>query len=604
MLTIRHLSLSLLYLYIVSVSLPLQAQNGPVLYTKWCAVCHENTTQSQAPGRDVLAKMTAEQVITALEKGPMKAQALDDMISRAERVALAEYLSGKTLGSTPANPTPKSAFCGASNSFPNSLSGPAWNGWGVTMTNARFQPLAAAGMTANDVPRLKLKWAFGFPDATSASSQPVVVGDRVYVGSWEGDFYSLDAKTGCIEWTFAAESGVRSAASIGKGRDGRLAVYFGDLAANVYALDAATGKQLWKAKADDYPASRVTGSPTLYNGRLYIPISSREESRVEAENFTCCKFRGSVVAINAADGKQIWKTYTIAEAAQPTQKNRAGTQLYGPSGVPVWDSPTIDAKRNVLYVGTGNNYSTPFSPMSDSIIAMDLKSGKIRWVRQFQENDVWNRNCGAKDRDPAFCPDKEAPDVDFSTSPVLVQLKNGRQILAIQGKSAVIYALDPDGQGKTVWQLRIGKGGAGAAWGPALDGQTLYASADPTGLVAIDLSSGQQLWSVPSPPCKEEEKGCSPVQNAALTAIPGVVFAESMGGHIRAYSTKDGKILWDESSAAEYKSVNGVTSNGGSISNGGATVVGGMLFINSGYSHHGAKIPGNVLLAFSAEGTS
>lgn len=600
---LRVASLLLSCCWVLPAAGPLRAQSGQVLYTKWCAVCHDNNAESQAPTRDVLAKMTPEQILTALEKGPMKAQVLDDMISRAERQALAEYLSGKTLGSAPVIPIPKSAFCPSSpDSFQNSLAGPLWNGWGVNITNTRFQPAAEAGMTADDVPRLKLKWAFGFPEATSASSQPVVLGGRVYVGSWEGDFYSLDAKTGCIEWTFAAESGIRSAVSIGK-RDGRLTVYVGDLAANVYALDAATGKQLWKVKVDDYPAARVTGSPTLYDGRLYVPISSREESRVEAENFSCCGFRGSIVALNAANGKQLWKTYTVADKPKPTQKNRSGTQLYGPSGVAVWDSPTIDAKRNALYVGTGNDYSSPASGMSDSIIALDLKSGKIKWSRQFHQNDIWNRNCGAKDRDPAFCPDESAPDVDFSASPILVQLQDGRQILAVQGKSAVIYALDPDQQGKTIWELPIGKGGSGAVWGPAAESQTLYASAEPTGLVAVDLRSGEKLWSVPSPPCGED-KSCSPVQNAALTAIPGVVFAGSMGGHLRAYSTKDGKILWDQFTVGDYKTANGVAANGGSISNGGATVVGGMVFINSGYSHHGAKIPGNVLLAFSAEGAS
>jgi polyvinyl alcohol dehydrogenase (cytochrome) len=592
----------LLFCCCVFSAKPLRAQNGQVLYTKWCAVCHENSAESQAPGRDVLAKMTPEQILVALEKGPMKAQTLDDMISSAERQALAEYLSGKALGSAPVNPIAKSAFCSPSEeSSQKSLAGPLWNGWGVTVTNTRFQPATEAGLTADDVPRLKLQWAFGFPGATSASSQPVVLEGRVFVGSWDGDFYSLDAKTGCIEWAFAAESGIRSAASIDK-RDGRLTVYFGDLAANVYALDAATGRQLWKVKVDDYPAARITGSPTLHNGRLYVPVSSREESRVEAENFSCCGFRGSVVALNAQDGKQLWKTYTVAQKPQPSQKNRAGTQLYGPSGVAVWDSPTVDVKRSTLYVGTGNDYSIPASSMSDSIIALDMKSGKIRWSRQFRLNDIWNRNCGAKDRDPAFCPDQSAPDVDFSASPILVQLKDGRQILAVQGKSAIVYALDPDQQGRTIWQLPVGKGG-GAVWGPAVEKEDLYAAAEPTGLVAVNLRSGEKLWSVASPPCGED-KSCSPVQNAAITAIPGVVFVGSMGGHLRAYSTQDGRILWDQLTVGDYKTVNGVPANGGSISNGGAAVVGGMVFINSGYSHHGAKMPGNVLLAFSPEGAS
>lgn len=588
----------------------LSAQDAASLYGKWCAVCHDANSESRAPGRDVLAQMTPEQILAALETGPMVSQAQGAMISRAERRALAEYLSGKTFGSAPANPIPRSAYCAASkDKFQNSLTGPQWIGWGITLTNTRFQPAADAGLSADEVPNLKLKWAFGFPGATSASSQPVVLGGRVYVGSWEGDFFSLDAQTGCIHWAIQAESGVRSAVSIGKAKNGRLVLYFGDLAANMYALDAKTGKQLWKVKVDDYPAARITGSPMLYDGRLYVPVSSREESRVGPENFACCGFRGSVVALDAANGKQLWKTYTIDAQAQPTIKNRIGTQLMGPSGVAVWAAPTIDTKRGVLYVGTGNDYSSPATPMSDSIIALDMKTGAIRWFRQFTANDIWNGDCRQKERDPAFCPDAEAPDFDFSASATLVDLPGGRQILVVQNKSAIVYALDPDDQGKIMWQQRIGKGSAGAVWGPAIDPDNhLYAAlADGRmggGTVALDLNhGGAMLWSTPAPPCGEK-KQCSQVQDAALTAIPGVVFSGSIDGHLRAYSMKDGKIIWDYDTIHEFTAVNGVAAKGGSISNGGPAIVSGMLFVNSGYSHHSGITPGNVLLAFSPQDAS
>lgn len=601
---LRLFVFGLIFLCLSPAAVELSAQDAASLYGKWCAVCHEANTESRAPSRDVLAQMTPEQILAALETGPMVPQAQGAMISRAERRALAEYLSGKSFGSAPANPIPKSAYCSATDDpFQNSLSGPMWNGWGVTAANARFQPAADAGLSAEQVPQLKLKWAFGFPGATSASSQPVVLGGRVYLGSWEGDFFSLDAKTGCIHWAIQAESGIRSAVSIGKAKNGRITLYFGDLAANMYALDAATGKQLWKVKVDDYPAARITGSPTLYEGRLYVPVSSREESRVGPENFVCCGFRGSVVALDAATGKQIWKTYTIDRGAAPTMKNRIGTQLKGPSGVAVWAAPTIDAKRGVIYVGTGNDYSSPTSPMSDSIIALDMKTGKIRWFRQFTANDIWNGDCRQKDRDPAFCPDADAPDFDFSASSTLVNLPGGRQILVVQNKSAMVYALDPDQQGKIIWQQRIGKGGSGAVWGPAIDPDNhMYAAlADGRnggGMVALDLRNGEKLWSVPAVPCAEK-KQCSQIQDAALTGIPGVVFSGSIDGHLRAYSTKDGSILWDYDTAHEFTPVNGVASKGGSISDGGPAIVGGMLFVNSGYSHHSGIMPGNVLLAFS-----
>ena len=602
---LRLLSFVAVFLCFGSAAVQMSAQDAASLYGKWCAVCHEANAESRAPGRDVLSQMTPEQILAALETGPMVAQAQGAMISRAERRALAEYLSGKTFGSAPTNPIPQSAFCSSSaNKFQNALTGPLWNGWGVTITNTRFQPAADAGMTADQVPQLKLKWAFGFPGATSASSQPVVAGGRVYVGSWEGDFFSLDVQTGCIHWAIQAESGVRSAVAIGKAKDGRLTLYFGDLAANMYALDAATGKQLWKVRVDDYAAARITGSPALYQGRLYVPVSSREESRVGPENFACCGFRGSVVALDAASGKQLWKTYTIDRKAQPTQKNRIGTQLMGPSGVAVWVTPTVDAKRGVLYVGTGNDYSSPATSMSDAMVALEMKSGKIRWFRQFTPNDIWNGDCRQKDRDPAFCPDAEAPDFDFSASATLVDLQGGRQILVVQNKSAIVYALDPDQQGKVIWQQRIGVGSAGAVWGPAIDPENhLYAAlADGRlggGIVALDVRNGEKLWSTPATPCGDK-KPCSQIQDAALTAISGVVFSGAIDGHLRAYSTKDGAILWDYDTAHEFVAVNGVTAKGGSISNGGPAIVGGMLFVNSGYSHHSGIMPGNVLLAFSA----
>ncbi len=592
---------------------PLQAQDGETLYKTHCAICHETGGDSPAPGREQLRQMSPEQILAALDRGAMSRQGAER--SRAEQRVLAEHLSGKPFGVEPVNPIPQSAFCDSSPSpFQNSLAGPAWNGWGVEVTNTRFQPGAAAGISPDEVPRLQLKWAFGFPGATSASAQPVVLGGRVYVGSWVGDLYSLDAKTGCIHWMVETESGVRSAVSIGKASGG-LAVYFGDLAANVYALDAETGKQLWKVKVDDYPLARVTGSPTLYNGRLYVPVSSREESRVGNSRYSCCRFRGSMVALDAATGRQIWKTYTIPQP-RPTQKNRIGTQIWGPSGVAVWVSPTLDLKRNALYVGTGNNYSPPSTSTSDSIIAFDMDTGAIQWVRQIIENDIWSSGCRQPDPDPAVCPDTDAPDFDFSASPILVELQDGREMLIASQKSGLIYALDPDQEGKTIWELRVAKGGTqgGILFGSAADGKNVYAAISDFarltgrvpnpdaggGIVAVDLGSGQKLWHTPPPGCGDR-RPCSPAQAAAVTAIPGVVFSGSVDGHLRAYSTQDGEILWDYDTVREFTAVNGVQAKGGSLNNGGPAIVGGMLFTNSGYSHHSGVIAGNVLLAFSAE---
>jgi polyvinyl alcohol dehydrogenase (cytochrome) len=591
-------------------------QDGAYLFNTYCAICHAsaNGEQARGPDRSVLRQMTPEHILQVLETGIMKAQAAER--SRAQRRVLAEYLSEKRFGSAPPELIPQSAFCGSgiAAALNDTPTGPAWNGWGVTITNTRFQPAAAAQLATSDVPRLKLKWAFGYPGATSGGTQPVVIGGRLYVGTAEGDVYSLDAKSGCVHWTYQADAGVRSAISIGKARkndDGTLAAYFGDQSANVYAVEANSGKLLWRKKVDDYWRAAITGAPVLYAGRLYVPVSSREESQVGDPKYPCCRFRGSMVALDASNGKLLWKTYTISEKARELTKTQAGTQLWGPSGVPIWNAPTIDVQRKLLYSGTGNNYSVPATSASDSIVAFDMESGKIRWVSQVSANDIWNASCRAADRHPAVCPDPDAPDTDFASSPALISLKDGRQVIIAASKSSVVYGLDPNRQGAIIWQQRLGKGstGGGVMWGPAVDGESIYVAnndfnmgkpEESGGVSALDAHSGHVRWLARAPTC-DGKTPCRPSHAAAVTAIPGVVFSGTMDGRLRALSAHDGKILWEYDTARNYQTVNGVKATGGSMSNGGAAVVGGMVFVNSGYSHHGAIIPGNVLLAFSAE---
>jgi polyvinyl alcohol dehydrogenase (cytochrome) len=586
---------------------PATAQEGGALFNTYCAICHEAGGNSAAPGREALVRMPPEQILQTLEKGSMKAQAAER--SRAQRRALAEYLSGKPVPVAPAT-IPASAFCAAPGApFRGSLTGAAWNGWGAGMTNMRFQRADAAGMSARDVPNLKLKWAFGLPGATSGGTQPVVANGRIYIGDAEGDVFALDAKSGCVFWHIEVEAGIRSAITLGERDGGGLTAWFGDQAANMYAVDAATGNLLWKVKVDDHPQAAITAASALFGGRLYVPVSSREEAKVADPRYPCCIFRGSVLALDAATGKRIWKTYTIDEKPVPGRKNSAGKLIVGPSGAPVWNTPTIDVERNTLYVGTGNNYSPPATALSDSILAIDMASGKIRWHRQQTENDIWNGTCRRGDREPAACPDADAPDVDFSVSPVLVKAGTGRSMLIAGNKSGKIWALDPDQQGKIIWEQQAGKGssGGGVLWGLAVDGQRVYVpngffdpkSPDQSGgMAALDLRTGEPIWSTPNPPCGDR-KLCKPSHAAAVTAIPGAVFSGTMDGQFYAYSAENGKILWRFNSVQDYSTVNKVTANGGSMSNAGATVVDGMVYVHSGYSHHGAIIPGNVLLAFA-----
>ena len=467
-----------------------------------------------------------------------------------------------------------------------------------------------------------MKWAFGFPGDQSAYAQPAVAGGRVFVGSPAGVVYALSAATGCVHWFFDAERPVRTAVMISRVRTNsgqRDAAFFGDQGGTAYALDAATGALLWKTKVEDFPGSRVTGSPVFHNGRLYVPVASGEETAGAAPDYQCCRSRGSLVALDAATGKQIWKTYMIPEEPIPTKKSSAGTQLWGPSGASIWNSPTIDVRRNTLYVGTGNNFSDPPTRTSDAIVAMDLASGKIRWSRQMTAADAWTVGCRLPDK--TNCAEANGPDFDFSSSPILVTMANGRRVLVAGQKSGMVHGLDPDADGKVLWSVKVGEGGTmgGVQWGSAADRSNAYVAlsdigritlpntlatdADPKrggGMFALRVDTGERVWYTPPPGCGDRPR-CSPAQSAAVSAIPGVVFSGSVDGHLRAYATANGAIVWDFDTVAPYQTVNGVAARGGSLNGPGPAIAGGMLFTNSGYVNAGG-MPGNVLLAFSVDG--
>jgi polyvinyl alcohol dehydrogenase (cytochrome) len=497
--------------------------------------------------------------------------------------------------------------------FPQALDGPRWNGWGADLGNTRFQPTAMAGLTRDQVPLLRLKWAFGFAGRTAAVAQPTIVGGLVFVGGGDREVYALDAKSGCTRWVFKTEAVVRTAISFApiSGTD-QFAVFFGDVRANAYAVNALTGALVWKTKVEDHPAARITGAPTLYSGILYVPVSSIEEVTGSPSAYQCCTFRGSVVALDIATGKQVWKAYTIPEAPRPTKLNAMGTQLHGPSGAAVWSAPTIDVQRGALYVATGDNYSDPPSETSDAILAFELATGRMLWHRQATANDSYVVSCFGADR--TNCPESNGPDHDFGQSPVLVNLRSGQRVLVVGQKSGVVHALDPDQEGKILWQTRVGKGGplGGIMWGSAADQDHVYVAnsdvrfrpggdriLDPAaggGLFALDLASGKIAMQVPPASCDGRSR-CSPALSAAVTVIPGVVFSGGVSGVLRAYATDDGRLLWEMDTARDYPTVNGISARGGAMDGPGPTVVDGVLYVNSGYAQWGG-LPGNVLLAF------
>jgi polyvinyl alcohol dehydrogenase (cytochrome) len=587
-------------------------ESGAAVYQKRCATCHDQAG-SRAPSKDALQKLSAARILRTLDFGLMMAVAYP--INRADREAVANYLGAKTEEAA----LPASAFCSASDSI---LSGPAndtWSGWSPSTSNTRYQTTDRAGLAPGQVPRLKLKWALGFPGDVTAFAAPSVVNGTLFVGSASGAVEAVDAKTGCTHWVFQSNGPVR-AAILPVTQGAANSLVFTDLIGWAYALDAKTGHLLWKKRIDEHEAARLTGSAVEVDGIVYIPAASWEETRSLNPEYPCCTFRGSVTALRAHDGSVLWKTYTIDQPARKTVVNSAGAQQSGPSGAPVWSAPTVDAKRGLLYVATGDNYSEPATLTSDAVMALDLKTGKIAWSTQVTANDAYTSACRSKG---VNCPPADGPDFDFGSSAILVRAPNGKEILVAGQKSGMVYAFDPDAKGKILWQTRVGKGGlnGGVQWGMATDGQKVYAAVsdvhavmntagpvggatfDPAeggGLTALHLEDGAKAWFAPSYPCDPPRPGCSPGQSAALTLIPGVVFSPGLDGHLRAFSTEDGTMVWDFDTAKEYPTVNGVPARGGSIDGAGPVVAGGMVFVNSGYPRNGG-MPGNVLLAFAPE---
>ena len=594
------------------------APDAEQLYKQYCQQCHEGQV-ARAPHREVMSRLPANLVLHSLSVGKMRMQGWVRTI--AERRALSEWITGKKIKETDET---VGGFCeDAPGEFSVADGAPQWNGWGVDNTNSRFQSAENAGIPAEKVPQLKVKWVFGLPMDFRAS-QPTVVGGRVFVGSLQGRIYSLDAKTGCLYWSVKTDGGVRSTMvvdSLPGTNPPRYVVYVGDASANMYALDARTGKQLWKVDVDDHPLATITGTPKTLGNRLYVSTTALEELAGADPNYECCTFRGKMMALNRFNGKLVWRAYTL-DAAQPVRKNAIGVQLWGPSGASIWSSPALDPERNSMYVTTGDNYSDPASLTSDAVVAFDLRTGEFLWSKQFTAGDAWNVGC--EQTDDTNCPQARGPDLDFASSPILRILPDGRRVILAGQKSGVMHAIDPDRKGEILWQQRVGKGGliGGIQWGSAADAKQVYVALsdigvttvpdsdigfDTTldssvggGMFAYDIETGERKWYIPPPGCGDR-KQCSPAQSAAVSAIPGVVFSGSIDGHLRGYATNSGEVMWDYNADQEYESTNGVKTRGGSFDGPGPTIVDGMVYVNSGYGFQGG-MGGNALIAFSVDG--
>jgi polyvinyl alcohol dehydrogenase (cytochrome) len=587
---------------------------GAVVYRESCLGCHEGQVP-KAPHKMFLQMLSGPTIVAALTDGLMATQGKS--LTPEQRRHVAEYLSSQPLSAARVEKPPPRCLEDAAR-FDTSQR-PLRAGWGYH--NSRFVPANEAGLTPSQVSRLELKWALEFPHALRARSQPSIAYGAVFVGSQDGTVYALDLKTGCVRWTFKASGEVRTAVvpyeapQNANVRTTAPRLFFADVLARVYSVDAFTGRLAWSEKVDTHANATITATPTLHEGSLYVPVSSLEVTSAADPKYECCTFRGSVVALDAWNGETKWKSYSIAEEPKPVKTTPLGTRIFAPSGAPIWNAPMIDAKRGMLYVGTGENYSSPANHRSDAVLALRLEDGAVQWSQQMLKGDAWNVGCMIKGN--PNCPVENGPDVDFGAGTILLTLADGRDVLFAGQKNGMVYALDPDNHGALLWKTRVGRGGiqGGIHFGMAADGTRLYAPISDMkngrdgrtyvhparpGMHALDARTGKILWSTLAPNQCGTREFCDNGISAAVTAIPGVVFAGHMDGHFRAYAGDTGKVLFDYDTAQAVATVSGARARGGSFGGAGSAVRDGYVAVNSGYGLY-FHMPGNVLFVFAAK---
>jgi polyvinyl alcohol dehydrogenase (cytochrome) len=393
-------------------------------------------------------------------------------------------------------------------------------------------------------------------------------------------------------------------------------VFFGDIRGNVYALDALTGKELWRVRPEAHNAATITGTVAQWHNTIYVPISSLEVGTAEDPNYPCCTFRGSVVALDMDTGRKVWQAYTVLQEPKVVGQTAKGTNILAPSGAPVWGSPTVDAKRGALYFGSGENYASPSDTNSDAVIAVDLATGARRWSYQLSKHDAWNNSCMYKGH--PNCPAERGLDQDLASSPMLVDVGHGRQVLLAGAKSGMLTAVDPDHGGALLWDLRVGRGSlqGGIHFGMSAEGTSIYVpiydskttpqagtydDAGYPGMHMVDATTGKLVWRGAFFNACGNRSPCEAGISAATTAIPGAVLSGAIDGWLRAYDRNTGKVIWQTDTTGDFPAVNGAIAHGGSMSGPGPAVYHGNLITNSGYGF-AFKLPGNALLVYSIDG--
>ena len=490
----------------------------------------------------------------------------------------------------------------------------SWSSWGGNIHNTRSAPFERR-ISPNNVSRLKTKWVFTTSGDVSAT--PTVADDVVYAVDWGGYVYSINAKTGKAIWSSKVSGYTGNAASFSRTSPAIAGdkIIIGDQASSyVMALDRDTGTLLWKTLVDPLPAAFITNSPVVYGNRVYVGVSSEEESLASTDPSYVLKFRGTVQALDVNTGNVVWKTYTVPD---------------GYTGGAVWGSNfVVDQKRGSLYVTTGNNYSNPpavstciqnatnvqqqlacLSPVDyvDSVLSLNLANGNVKWSRRLEGFDTWTVSCLSNVSAGIPCPDPHGPDYDFGSGPNFLTVPvNGTptDIVTASQKSGMTWGLSAE-TGSVIWGTQVGPGGltGGTEWGSSTDGKlvyvpinnyyhTTYTLGAPSfqtwnggSWAALDGATGKILWQIPATGINPVDPGYPAGALGPTSNANGVVYAGSMSGDMVAINAATGQILWKFAS-------------GGSV-NCGPSIVNGNIYWGSGYSNDGHGTGNNKIFAFT-----
>lgn len=588
---------------------------GRAVYEKTCSTCHAQPVNPRAPTLVGLQAVTPQRLREVISEGGIMAPMAAGLSDKEKTDLIAWLTAGQATA--PASWT-DAIMCTADKRAVSASATVVTGGFGVDGNQTRSFTAAQAGLKKSDLANLEVAWAVAFPGQGSGTGASILSDGTMFVTGGQ-KVVALDAATGCAKWTYAASS--RNTPAIGE-IGGKKVIAF-SVGRDIHVLDAATGALVWKASGQPVNGTggAVRGGVIFAKDKIIVPLSASGVASGANPKSECCSGHGSVVALNAADGKHLWEWHTMKEPEYNGQVSSAGVKQKGPSGAPIWSVPVYDAKRNHVIVTSGENTSHPGTDTSDAVIALDLDTGKVAWQFQAMAADVWNMACDVETgNNGPNCPvlfGGDGRDYDFGAG-AIVTSAGGKDIVLAGQKSGHAWALDAK-TGKVLWSQRVGEGTAlgGVHWGITTDGANMIVpindpliSPNPkfvskAGLYAFNIKTGKPAWSFAAKPDCDGERNklvtnCETRYgfSAAPLVIDGAVVGATLGGQVFILDSKTGALINKFDTAGPQTTLNSaIAGKGGSIDSHGVSAGLGMIFVNSGYGSF-SQTPGNVLIAY------